>query len=66
MTPKFDIIYLMDGTKRNKAYTVSKDGWITVYPSLHENEEKGKLRRILKRLIQLMKDRITPNLMLIG
>jgi hypothetical protein len=56
----------MDGTKRNKAYTVSKDGWITVYPSLHENEEKGKLRRILKRLIQLMKDRITPNLMLIG
>jgi hypothetical protein len=31
------------------------EGFITVYPSLHENKEKGKLRRILKKLIQLRK-----------
>ena len=46
---------LMAGTNRKKTYTVTKDGWITVYPSLHEQKEKGTLRRILKRLIQLRK-----------
>jgi hypothetical protein len=50
-----DIIDLMGDTKRKKSYEVSREGWITVYPSLHENKEKGKLRRILKRLIQLKK-----------
>ena len=53
--PLTDIIKLMMGTKRKKYYEVSSEGWITVYPSLHENKEKGKLRRILKRLIQLRK-----------
>ena len=43
------------GTKRKKSYEASREGWITVYPSLHENKEKGKLRRIIKRLIQLRK-----------
>jgi hypothetical protein len=49
-----DIIFIAD-TKPKKTYEVTKDGWITVYPSLHEQKEKGKLRRILKRLIQLRK-----------
>jgi hypothetical protein len=53
--PEIDIINLMMGTKRKKSYEISSEGWITVYPSLHENKEKGKLRRILKRLIQLRK-----------
>jgi hypothetical protein len=50
-----DIIYLMGSTKRKKTYDVSKEGFIRVYPSLRESKEKGKLRRILKRLIQLRK-----------
>jgi hypothetical protein len=45
----------MADAKRKKSFTVTKDGWITVYPSLHEQKEKGTLRRILKRLIQLKK-----------
>jgi len=45
----------MGSAKRKKNYEVSSAGWITVYPSLHENKEKGKLRLILKRLIQLRK-----------
>jgi hypothetical protein len=45
----------MTGTKRKKSYLVSKEGWITVYPSLHENKEKGILKRIIKRLIQRRK-----------
>jgi hypothetical protein len=49
------IIFLMADAKRKKSFTVTKDGWITVYPSLHEQKEKGTLRRILKRLIQLKK-----------
>jgi hypothetical protein len=49
-----DIIIRMAGTKK-KTYIVSKEGWINVYPSLHENKEKGMLRRIIKRLIQLKK-----------
>jgi len=43
------------GIKHKKNYEVSSEGWISVYPSLHENKEKGMLRRILKRLIQLRK-----------
>jgi hypothetical protein len=31
---------LMADTKRNKSYEVSKEGFITVYPSLHEQREK--------------------------
>ena len=53
--PLTAIINLMMGTKRKKSYETSSEGWITVYPSLHENKEKGKLRRILKRSIQLRK-----------
>ena len=49
------IIFLMAKIKRKKTVEVTKDGWITVYPSLHEQKEKGTLRRILKRLIQLKK-----------
>jgi hypothetical protein len=44
----------MADTKK-KTYLVSKEGWINVYPSLHEHKEKGTLMRILKRLIQLRK-----------
>ena len=44
----------MAGTKQKKSYAVSRDGFITVYPSLHDNnKEKGKLSSILKRLIDL-------------
>jgi hypothetical protein len=50
-----DIIYLMVDTTHKKNYEVSREGFINVYRSLHENKEKGKLRRILKRLIQLRK-----------
>jgi hypothetical protein len=53
--PLTDIIKLMAGTKRNKSHEVSREGFITVYPLLHESKEKGKLRLILKRLIQLRK-----------
>ena len=45
----------MADAKRKKSIEVTKDGWITVYPSLHEQKEKGILRRILKMLIQLKK-----------
>jgi hypothetical protein len=45
----------MADTKHKKSYEVPREGFITVYPSLHEHKEKGKLRRILKRLIQLRK-----------
>jgi hypothetical protein len=48
----------MAATKK-KTYLVSREGWITAYPSLHEHKEKGILRGILKsiikRLIQLKK-----------
>jgi len=52
---QIDIINLMGSAKHKKSYEVSREGWITVYPSLHENKEKGTFRRILKRLIQLKK-----------
>jgi hypothetical protein len=45
----------MDSTKHKKSYEVTREGFITVYPLLHvlhESKEKGKLRLILKRLIQ--------------
>jgi hypothetical protein len=45
----------MADAKRKKSIEVTKDGWIIVYPSLHEQKEKGTLRRILKRLIHLKK-----------
>jgi hypothetical protein len=45
----------MADTKHKKTYEVSREGYINVYPSLHENKEKGILRRILKRSIQLRK-----------
>jgi len=45
----------MDSTKHKKSYEVTREGFITVYPLLHESKEKGKLRLILKRLIQLRK-----------
>jgi len=45
----------MADTKPRKTYEVTKEGWITVYPSLHEQKEKGKLRGILKKLIHLRK-----------
>jgi len=38
-----------------KTYEATREGFINVYPSLHEQKEKGKVRRILKRLIQLRK-----------
>ena len=49
------IINSIMGIKRKKSYEVSSEGWIVVYPSLHESKGKGKLRRIFKRLIQLRK-----------
>jgi hypothetical protein len=45
----------MAGAKRKKTYLVTKDGFINTYPSLYETKEKGKLRGIIKRLIQLRK-----------
>ncbi len=45
----------MGSTKHKKSYEVSREGLITAYPSLHEHKEKGKLRRILKRLNRLRK-----------
>ena len=42
-------------TGKKKAYVMSREGFITVYPSLLEYKEKGTLRRILKRLTQLWK-----------
>ena len=46
----------MAGNKQKKSYAVSRDGFITVYPSLHDNnKEKGKFSSILKRVIQLRK-----------
>lgn len=36
---------------RKKSYEVSRDGRIIIYPSLYETKEKGKVRRILKKLI---------------
>jgi hypothetical protein len=41
---------------RKKSYEVSSEGWITVYPSLHESKEKNKIKRIFKWLIQLRKE----------
>jgi len=46
---------LIADTKSKKTYEVTKDGWITVYPSLYAQKETGKLRRVLKRLVQLRK-----------
>jgi hypothetical protein len=42
----------MGSTKQKKTYLVSREGWITVYPSLHEQKEKGTLRSILKSIIK--------------
>jgi len=41
--------------KRNKYLETDKDGFIRVYPSLHETKEKGKLRLLTKLLIRLKK-----------
>jgi hypothetical protein len=43
------------GIAKKKSYEVTREGWINVYPSLKEPKEKGTLRLILKRLIQLRK-----------
>jgi hypothetical protein len=40
---------------RSKSYEVNKEGRIVIYPSLRESKEKGKLKRILKRLIHIKK-----------
>jgi hypothetical protein len=40
---------------RNKSYEVTKEGRLVIYPSLYETKEKGKLKRILKRLIHIKK-----------
>ena len=40
---------------RRKEYEVSKEGRVTVYPTLHETKEKGTLKRILKKLIHIRK-----------
>jgi len=48
------LIYSMN-QKRNKYLETDKDGFIRVYPSLHETKEKGKLRLLTKLLIRLKK-----------
>ena len=40
---------------RRKQVVVSKDRMLTVYPSLHETKEKGRLKSILKKLIHIRK-----------
>ncbi|HXX57316.1 MAG TPA: hypothetical protein VEI96_04890 [Thermodesulfovibrionales bacterium] len=41
--------------RENKSYEVTKDGRITIYPSLHPIRQEGKLRRILKKIIHFKK-----------
>ncbi|HAM49321.1 MAG TPA: hypothetical protein DCP92_00965 [Nitrospiraceae bacterium] len=41
--------------KHNKSYEVTKDGRITVYPSLHESTAESKLGRILKKILHFKK-----------
>ncbi len=45
----------MSKKSRRKELAVSKERMITVYPSLHETKEQGKLKRILKKLIHIKK-----------
>jgi len=47
-------IFIAD-SERKKNFTVTKDGWVTVYPSLYEQKGKGTLRGILKRSIPAKK-----------
>ena len=42
-------------SKKRKEFVVSKDRMLTVYSTLHETKEKGMLKRILKRLIDIHK-----------
>ena len=42
-------------TKKPKTYEVTRERMIVIYPALDENKEKGKLRRMLRRLIQIKK-----------
>jgi len=42
-------------SKKRKEYDANKEGRITDYPTLHETKEKGKLKRILKKLIHIKK-----------
>jgi len=42
-------------SKKRKEYDVAKKRRITVYPSLHETKEKGKLKRIIEKLIHIKK-----------
>jgi hypothetical protein len=47
----------MLGKKYEKTYEVSKEGRITIYPSLYGTKEEGNLKRILKRLLHIKKGR---------
>jgi len=42
-------------SKKRKEFFVSKEGRLTVYPTLHETKEKGMLKLILKKLIHIRK-----------
>jgi len=45
----------MSKKSHQKAYEVSKEGRITIYPALYGVSEGGKLKRILKKLIHIHK-----------
>jgi hypothetical protein len=40
---------------RRQELVVSKDRMLNMYPTLHETQGKGMLKRILKRLIHIRK-----------
>ena len=47
---------IIAGSERNhKDFKTDRQGRISVSPALHSQKEKGKLKLILKRLIQLRK-----------
>jgi len=41
--------------RKPKTYEATGEGRIVICPSLHQIKERGKLRRILKRLIHIKK-----------
>jgi hypothetical protein len=47
--------YLEIMKSRGKELVVSKDRMLTMYPALRETRGKGKLKRLLKKLIHIRK-----------
>jgi len=45
----------MSKKSHRKEYSVSKEGRLTVYPTPHQTKEKGKFKRMIKKLIHIRK-----------